>query len=649
MAFDYGVQKLNIRNPFRFEGVVRGLRGLIVTVLGVYLLLKVPALVQTDRPQAWIDVAIGTLFVATGLRALGGGLFQMLRFFVGRSAPASLAKNVGREAVAEKEPAIYSGESLQRMLMSRINPTLTEPEGWFSRSVHTLFPHLICAPYPVRYLGQALVFNITKTLIALVAFGVAAFLVSTGLAGTGNAPMLLLLLEIFVALYLIKIWFSLGNPLASRHQRNAQNISSASLTVTIVVSIVGPVLLSLLWSAIWHQLQPLAQQQLIEVQQFLIADLHPWTWLLAILAGAAVSAVVVGWLVFQRAGMLEINTRTSERTDTFQQDIHPNQIFITMRDRVLMDRRNKELPNRSYLESNNTHASEQMNQQFQGEMLQEVQPDAVELPEPATYRLMRMLGTVVGQLLLLGAALMLMYGADTLLAQYHTIHGLVPLSPHASHAAWMNLFKTLMHALAQSSVLIWVFLLWGFGRSLSRAVHLFWAEIHFQSVLVYFTCEGTSSLAQKTRGDGMMESRGSNQTYFTDMTFRVLVSRILSSTFAVSGTQNLEQPRLVLSMEPADDWANGVVQDFRDRLRHRQTISGDTEMDQAVLDDIQSRQLKRQEAEAQIRNQAELERLQAAKMMDAGTLRAPESPHELEDQRRRQAGINLEAGRESSE
>ena len=41
MAFEYGAQKLNIRNPFRFEGLVRSIRGAILLAIGVYLLFQV--------------------------------------------------------------------------------------------------------------------------------------------------------------------------------------------------------------------------------------------------------------------------------------------------------------------------------------------------------------------------------------------------------------------------------------------------------------------------------------------------------------------------------------------------------------------------------------------------------------------------------
>ena len=133
MAFEYGAQKLNIRNPFRFEGLVRSIRGAILLAIGVYLLFQIQPLLGTDKPRAWVNLLIGGLFVTGGLKALGGGLFQVMRFFVGRAAPASLAKNVAREAVNEREPTLYNSKMLHNMLMSKSNPTFIEPTGWFGR------------------------------------------------------------------------------------------------------------------------------------------------------------------------------------------------------------------------------------------------------------------------------------------------------------------------------------------------------------------------------------------------------------------------------------------------------------------------------------------------------------------------------------
>ena len=41
MAYDYGSESLGIRNPFKAEGLLRAIRGLVVSLLGINPLLQV--------------------------------------------------------------------------------------------------------------------------------------------------------------------------------------------------------------------------------------------------------------------------------------------------------------------------------------------------------------------------------------------------------------------------------------------------------------------------------------------------------------------------------------------------------------------------------------------------------------------------------
>src|SRR5690606_8211516 len=142
MAFDYGSESLGIRNPFKVEGLLRAVRGLLVSLLGIYPLLQVVSLVQQDKALAWIYAAIGFALLAGGLRALGGGIFQMLRFFVGRSVPTSLAPNLSKSEreTAQLEKPHYKSIDMEEMLMGRKNKTYVEAVGFIPRLVHTLVP-----------------------------------------------------------------------------------------------------------------------------------------------------------------------------------------------------------------------------------------------------------------------------------------------------------------------------------------------------------------------------------------------------------------------------------------------------------------------------------------------------------------------------
>ena len=57
MAFDYGKETLGIKNPFKQEGLIDLLTGLIVIVFGVVLLFNVRTeIAQGDKPTAWINL-----------------------------------------------------------------------------------------------------------------------------------------------------------------------------------------------------------------------------------------------------------------------------------------------------------------------------------------------------------------------------------------------------------------------------------------------------------------------------------------------------------------------------------------------------------------------------------------------------------------
>ena len=243
MAFEYGAQKLNIRNPFRFEGLVRSIRGAILLAIGVYLLFQIQPLLGTDKPRAWVNLLIGGLFVTGGLKALGGGLFQVMRFFVGRAAPASLAKNVAREAVNEREPTLYNSKMLHNMLMSKSNPTFIEPTGWFARAVHSVFPNLIVTPWPIRNVAQNLAMKLTKSFVAIAAFLVASLVVTMVFSGTEGADVgstvISLILQASLLVYLGLLWVKLGNPLSRSNMTTLGQTTSKGLALVPVSALVN--------------------------------------------------------------------------------------------------------------------------------------------------------------------------------------------------------------------------------------------------------------------------------------------------------------------------------------------------------------------------------------------------------------------------
>ncbi|MEX1148244.1 MAG: hypothetical protein WEB93_07685, partial [Sphingomonadales bacterium] len=146
MAFEYGSSGLEIKNPFRLEGLVYIVRGIAVALLGgllVYSLrggLEAEGLADTDlaRTLVLIKLGVGAFLLAMGLATLGIGLFKALRFYVGRGSPADLVSPILHQA------------DLAGMLRKRTNPTFVEPRGLLTRIVHGIFPRLLFMPWPIR-------------------------------------------------------------------------------------------------------------------------------------------------------------------------------------------------------------------------------------------------------------------------------------------------------------------------------------------------------------------------------------------------------------------------------------------------------------------------------------------------------------------
>lgn len=581
MAYEYGTQKLNIRNPFRFEGLIRSIRGLIITIIGIYLLSQIQTLLQEDKASTWMAVALGTAFVAGGLAVLSLGLFQMMRFFVGRAAPTSLAKNLAREAVNEQEASIYTDETLHRMLMNKSNPTFYEPLSWFNRAVHSIFPRLITTPWPVRNLAQSLLMRVSKSLVVLLAYLIASLILYIAMSGSDSQAVDQVVvpatLQLLLLLYLVTLWTRQDDPLSLENMRNVRNFSSRGLAILILVSIAAPVLILNTWNNIWNGLSAAEQSRLAELLPRFEPLLGIAPLIALTVAGVSVTTLLAGILIRSRGTLLTINTNSSERNDSWRYDLHPRQIFTTLRDFVLMQRREQNLPNRAYLDNNDTNSANRDNEEFNGDLLVEIQPLAQEQDEPAPLRWARILGTVCAQLLLLGGALLLWWLAERSLEHMSSFKQLTgnriqDLTP------W---FEGLIAPLATSfKLLLASLLIFAFGRTLWRISNLFWAEIFFKSQLFDLHCEGTVMRSRHFRGADRHSASSEQDLFSFDATYFALGAQALSSTFAVSGQHNLEQPRYLLSFSADDGFLNGIIEDLQAQFQRRdQELKADKQAD----------------------------------------------------------------------
>jgi hypothetical protein len=118
------------------------------------------------------------------------------------------------------------------------------------------------------------------------------------------------------------------------------------------------------------------------------------------------------------------------------------------------------------------------------------------------------------------------------------------------------------------------YLLHSFGRLLSNVAKMFYAEIQFESLLVYFKCEGTFTESTISTGTGIYDStRSKNILVRSSITPWVIAARIVSSTFADTGMRNLEYPRFILEIHKAEEDLQAIRSDLISFLKDRESIA----------------------------------------------------------------------------
>src|SRR5690554_1963861 len=581
MAYDFGSTGLGIANPFKKEGVIRLVGGLCITLLGVYALLQVTSLISEQLLLAWVYAAAGFLLLATGLGRCGSGLMQMFKFFVGRSVPSSLAKNLTKserenaKIEAEQGSLAYSSSTLESMLMGRKNATFTEPQGWMGRLVHSVFPRLIFMPYPIRNVVQQVFSAVTTTVIAMIAFGLTYFVASSGLTGTAG-HIIIPAFSILLLLYLVAAWRKAAIGVRLDKVKVMQSANAGSVAKIIAFSIIFPVLIgfayqSLIGNANSSDLAHFASLT-AEMKSF-----SAWPLLFLILALAAITIGLVLTLVRHRANLINTATEVAEYRENLQESVHPNEIFINIENIVLANRRYKEVPNRTYIDFNpRLNEQSQGKGDFSGELLIETQPAYAKHEAQPAFATTRLVSTILAQVLMVAAAALFLVLTGKVAALYEFVIG-TRLDSMTDQQVTLWLGEA-SHVVLGFVVAFFAFLIVSMmGRLLEGFTHIFWAELQFNSLLMYMKTEGTFSESKISTGMSIHDStRSENTIVKSSITPWIVSSRITTSTFASSGQNNVEMPRYVMSMHKNQDELDLMVQEIRDFLRGRETIAGFT-------------------------------------------------------------------------
>lgn len=581
MAYDFGSQSLGITNPFKTEGKIRLVAGVFISALAAVPLLQVAETIKLDPIRAWGQLVISVILLAWGLRTIATAAMQLFRFYVGRSVPSSLAYNrsPSEREIAQTEQTsgslAYNAERLESMLMGRKNTTFEEPVGWLARLLHSLIPGLIFAPYQLRNFVQELTGVLSSTILALFAFAVASFITATGLAGDVGG-LIGPLMSLMLLIYLVAIWHSAAVNMSAGRNQSLHKKTAASISLLLVFSAAAPIVIGIAYNKLT---QDMSQKQLESLSLLLneISIFNAWSNLILMSVLALVVMVPAFIMVRERLKMTQKNTRVSEFRENMQESVHPNEIFVNIENIVLANRRYKEIPNRIYRDFEPKLMEQSQGKgTFKGQLLIETQPEYKSMNFSSLFCKVRVLSTIVGQMLTVGSALLLYWLFNLGFDNFSEIQTLVQAEQMLNtEAGLVAFFSTIGDLVGQFLTLLFAFLTVSFGgRILVNLTHLLWSEIQFSSLLMSMKTEGTYTESKISTGMAYNDStRSENVVVRSSITPWVLSSRILTSTYATTGMQNLEMPRLILEMDSNDQELETIVHEIRTFLKGREFIA----------------------------------------------------------------------------
>jgi hypothetical protein len=538
MPFEYGSQQVDIPNPFRFEGTAYTARAAVLIVMGLFALLTVRTLVADgERAIAGVVMLGGLSLLGFGVFAAYRGLFKMFRFYVGRGQPADLAAAVAteqsvmpgaRSGGATGFRGIYEPVELANMLLGRKNPTFREPEGWLPRLLHSLVAHLIFLPYALRNDAGSRFAAAGHTVVILGLLGLAWFSGVTGLVPMAGTPIMSWLVAVITVLLLF-IWLREAVQPTGGNRRAVLRFTPVALVLWAGAAILTPFALVAL-----NGVQPLPE---LPISPF------PWFALTLLLAGAAAAYSL--YLAIRRAPRAQPPTTVTEYREHWQESVHPMDIFRAI-EITLAKHRFQEIPNRVYVNDVPQLVAQgsENKGEFEGRTVQEVQPRPIS--DRRGDQLLK-IGIATGQILLLGAGIL-------------------------AFAVLMQLTTISLAGLTQA--LLGAVILWTAGMLIAHTSTLYVSEIEFESDLIVFQATGTFSESRLATGMSIYDStRSENVIVRSSLTPWLIVSRLHTSTLAVSGSANLEQPRLILGLRENADLSRDLVADARSFLKDRQIMA----------------------------------------------------------------------------
>jgi len=503
LSFHYGSDSPEIKNPFKQEGLVYLINGLLILFIGILSIVTLRGqIVKSGLATGWFSLTISLILLTLGIHLIAQGWLRRSRFYVGRGVPTSLSKNISRSEIDTSESEVYydSGQ-IEQMLMGRKNITFIEPVTLFDRIIYSLYPNLIFLPYSMRNFLHIMVKNTGYSLIAFLVYIIAV------LSGTIGLTLLTQSsfsdwLGIALCLFLIVTW--LGSPISLKeaNQKSLTQGKNSQIAWVIALAVLVPAIGELLL------------RQGINIPQ---SPFNPLLALIIFFALISLAFITGLTLAKLRADLANPTTEVSEFKDHWQENIHPQDFFRSL-DMELANIRYREIPNRVYRELNpSLHMEGSMDKgNFDGDTIQETQPIFENISYPDLLRKFRFYITIIGHSLVTLTAFLLFFN-----------QGAIELNVN-------SLFLALFYP----------GVLWLFGTVILKSVHLYWGEMQFKSYLIQFRGEGTYTESKLSVGMAITDStRSENTIVRTSYSPWLLLSQIVSSTQVKPGANSFSHAR----------------------------------------------------------------------------------------------------------
>lgn len=545
MSFEYGSSSLGIKNPFKFEGKVLIIAGSLISFVGIYLLFSVSEDLKASAMLGWKDVSVGVMILLWGFGSIGLGILKVTRFYVGRNAPSSLAKNLN-PVEATRENAYYNSETLESMLVGRKNTTFEEPSNLVQRILYTVMPNLLFTPPPVyKFLIEITVYLI-KMISAFFIFSIVYFIANIGLMGEFGMKLNSILSFIFLsalAYYLFDL---------SRTLHNIQILSKLKMWVgSTILVIFGLIMVNSIGEK-GLELQPVY--------------FNAWPSMIIYLALTIVISTLA-LIIIKERGYGQTKTEVSEYREYIQESIHPKEVMIHLESIILANRRYKEIPNRLYQKLDGKLQSENdVKGHFATKTMIETQPEFIETENTTHFGKIRLATTIIAQSFIVISAIMIAWLGHVIIAE-------------GIESSLSKILTILFAALA----------LYTSGSVLERLSHMFWSELRFKSLLLWMKLDGTFTESKISTGMAVYDStRSENTLVRSSITNWLVCSRVTTTTFVESGSDNVEGSRYVYEMEKDEHEAQSIVSELRSFMSTRENIAKMSQKDSINASEIKS-------------------------------------------------------------